>query len=297
MTGAPIQGQQLSTSAVSWTGEPTSTHTSWQRCSASGTACAAISGATSSTYRLAAADVGHTVRAVASATNSVGTGTVASGPTARVWTVAVTAPSSLFGKSRAIAVRYGTTAGGHAASYDVQYRVAAWNGGFGAFHAPAAWQHTTATKHTLTGSAGHEYCFRVRVRDSGGHVSPWSADHCAVVPLDDRSLAGSGWSRVTGSAYYLHTASRASKLGTELSVKKAKVDRVALLVSTCPTCGKLAVLVNGKVIATVNTHSSRTRNQQLLVLPRLKLTTATISLRVTTAGKRVVVDGLGVSRT
>ncbi len=50
----------------------------WQRCSTSGTECANISGATSSSYTPVMADVGGTVRAVVEATNSVGKASAAS---------------------------------------------------------------------------------------------------------------------------------------------------------------------------------------------------------------------------
>ena len=85
VSGTAEQGDTLTTSNGSWSGSPTSYGYQWQRCSSS---CSNISGATSSSYTLAAADVGDTVRSVVTATNAGGstpadsaqTGTVSAPP-------------------------------------------------------------------------------------------------------------------------------------------------------------------------------------------------------------------------
>lgn len=59
----------LTTTDGTWSGEPTGYSVQWQRCSAAGTSCANISGATAAKYRLTAADTGHTVRSVVTAHN------------------------------------------------------------------------------------------------------------------------------------------------------------------------------------------------------------------------------------
>ena len=89
VTGATTQGQTLSTSNGSWGGSPTSYSYQWRRCDTNGANCSDISGASQSSYTLAAADVGHTIRAVVTATNAGG-----STPATSNQTAAVTAPSS-----------------------------------------------------------------------------------------------------------------------------------------------------------------------------------------------------------
>jgi hypothetical protein len=84
ISGAAAQGQTLSTSDGSWTGRPTSFAYRWQDCDTAGNGCTDIAGATSSTYRLAATDVGHTIRAVVTATNAVGSTEASSDKTAVV---------------------------------------------------------------------------------------------------------------------------------------------------------------------------------------------------------------------
>lgn len=85
ISGTAVEGQSLTrTSDGTWTGTPTSTARQWRRCDAAGATCAAITGATGTSYTLAPADVGRTIRLQVSATNARGTGTGESAPTAVV---------------------------------------------------------------------------------------------------------------------------------------------------------------------------------------------------------------------
>jgi len=82
ISGAAKQGEKLTVSNGVWSGTTPMTFAyQWQRCDAAGKNCDTISDATSSTYTLAAADVGHTVLAAVKATNSLGTQTGFTKPT------------------------------------------------------------------------------------------------------------------------------------------------------------------------------------------------------------------------
>src|SRR5205814_1477123 len=82
ITGSPVEGQTLTASPGSWTGNPAPTFTyQWQRCDTQGANCANITGATSTTYTLATADVGSTLVVQATASNPSGNATAASAPT------------------------------------------------------------------------------------------------------------------------------------------------------------------------------------------------------------------------
>jgi hypothetical protein len=73
VSGSAQQGAQLTASPGSWTGSAPLTYAyQWQRCDAGGSSCSNIAGATSSTYVLAAADVGATVRVTVTASNTAG---------------------------------------------------------------------------------------------------------------------------------------------------------------------------------------------------------------------------------
>ena len=81
ITGSPVVGQTLTTSNGTWTGNPTSDAYQWQRCSSS---CSSISGATSSSYTLQAADVGDTIDVIVTAINTGGSTPATSAETATV---------------------------------------------------------------------------------------------------------------------------------------------------------------------------------------------------------------------
>ncbi|HTN23711.1 MAG TPA: hypothetical protein VL120_06960, partial [Solirubrobacteraceae bacterium] len=83
VSGTAREGQVLTATQGTWKGTPTIAYAyGWERCSA-GT-CAAIPGESAATYRLAAADVGTTVRATVTASNAGGSTTVPSAQTATV---------------------------------------------------------------------------------------------------------------------------------------------------------------------------------------------------------------------
>ena len=72
VSGGTVQGVTLSTTTGSWANSPVGYTYQWQDCNLSGSSCSNISGATGSTYTLAAADVGDTVDAVVTASNTGG---------------------------------------------------------------------------------------------------------------------------------------------------------------------------------------------------------------------------------
>src|SRR3712207_4813834 len=87
VTGSAREGQVLSAAKGTWTGTPTITYAyQWHRCS--GATCTTIDGATDTTYRLAPADTGSTIRVAVTASNAGGdtsawsahTATIAPGP-------------------------------------------------------------------------------------------------------------------------------------------------------------------------------------------------------------------------
>jgi hypothetical protein len=95
ITGTAKDGQTLTSTTGTWTGTTTLTYArQWRRCDSAGANCADISGATATTYVLAAADVGTTIRVVLTASNSAGNASATSTATAAV-TAAAPANSAL----------------------------------------------------------------------------------------------------------------------------------------------------------------------------------------------------------
>jgi hypothetical protein len=112
--------QTLSIGTGSWTESPTGYAYQWQRCDKSGANCAPIEGAIAPTYVIRAADLGSTLRAAVTASNSAGPSTPAtSAPTAVVEQNAATfgktslgASSDVYAANRKRVSRYALTVEG-----------------------------------------------------------------------------------------------------------------------------------------------------------------------------------------
>jgi len=182
------------------------------------------------------------------------------------------------------------------ASYDVRYRRAAWNSAFGAL---VTWKSGTTTDWaTFTASPGYTYCFGVRANDTDGGHSAWTAETCTAVPLDDRSLTRSGsWSAGTGAAYYRSTYLRSSTAGTSLTRTGVVAKRIALVATTCSTCGAVKVYWGSTLLKTISLYSRTTVNQKLIAVTTFSSArTGTLKIKVASSGKRVIVDGVAIRR-
>src|SRR6185436_19745423 len=90
VSGSPVDGQTLTATAGSWSGNGLAYAYQWRRCAAGGS-CVDIAGATGSSYTLTGADVGSFVAVVVTATNAGGS---ASAVSAAVGAVTAAAPDS-----------------------------------------------------------------------------------------------------------------------------------------------------------------------------------------------------------
>jgi alpha-tubulin suppressor-like RCC1 family protein len=197
----------------------------------------------------------------------------------------------------AIPLHWSATSLAPVTSYDVRYRRAAWNGDFG----PAVtWLRATAdTGATFAGSPGSTYCFGVRARDADGGASPWTAaGKCTAVPLDDRSLSrSSGWTAGTGSSYYRSTYLRSATAGAKLTRTGVVARRIALLATTCPTCGTAKVYWGSTLLKTISLHSDTIINRKLIAVKTFDYArTGTLSIKVSSSGKKVIIDGVAIRR-
>ncbi|MBD0317893.1 MAG: S8 family serine peptidase [Thermoleophilia bacterium] len=115
IAGTPEEGSTLTVSNGVWSGAtPLAFSYQWQRCDLAGAACMNIAGAGTSAYRVAAVDVGATLRAVVTATNVGGSTSAVSAATA-----VVSRPPDV----RAPVVRALTSSGRHGRRVRLSYRV------------------------------------------------------------------------------------------------------------------------------------------------------------------------------
>ena len=172
--------------------------------------------------------------------------------------------------------------------YDVRYTRQTATAAYAALVATGA--GTTATSLTLKLAAGSTYCFSVRAADRAGNTSAWSAARCTTAPLDDRSLSRYSFSAVTGSAYYLGTAATTTSYHATLATSLTRRP-LYVVAMTCPTCGSIEVRKGTTRVAVISLVSSSTVYRRVFALP---VTTAGggVSIRTTTTGKRVTVDGI-----
>jgi hypothetical protein len=180
--------------------------------------------------------------------------------------------------------------------YDVRFRRASWNGSFGSF----SYQSTSKPTLALPVAAGSTYCFSVRARDALGYASTsWSPERCTAVPLDDRSLTRHGpWTSTTGSAYYLSTSSRSSAYGASLVRTSVKARRIAIVATTCPTCGSIRVYWGATLVRTISLRSSTTANgRTIAVVAFTSVRSGTVTVKVATSRRNVLIDGIAISRT
>ncbi len=207
MSGSAVEGQTLSASSGTWSGSPTSFAYQWEDCSTAGEACANIGGATSSSYKLASGDVGHTLRVVVTASNAGGstnassaaTGTVV--PPAPVNTVLPSVSGSAV-EGQSLAASSGTWSGSPT-SFAYQWEDCNTSGGACVNISGA----TSSSYELRSGDVGHALRVVVTASNPGGSTKAFSAATGTVVPLPPTNTVPPS---VTGSAVEGQTLSASS---------------------------------------------------------------------------------------
>jgi hypothetical protein len=177
VSGTPVQGDTLTTSNGSWSGSPTGYTYALQDCNSTGLSCTNISGATLSSYKLQASDVGSTIRSVVTATNSVGSATVSSAPTGVVAAASaptVTTVPSISGtaqQGQVLTVSNGSWSGTAPISYAYQWQQDGTTNISGA---------TSSTYTAQASDVGHTLDVVVSATNGAGSASATSNSTAAV---------------------------------------------------------------------------------------------------------------------
>jgi thermitase len=190
-----------------------------------------------------------------------------------------------------------TDAGSGVKSYDVRYERAAYNGAFGPW---TTWKSgITTSGATFASRPGNSYCLQVRARDKALNVSAWSSSRCTTFPVNDTSLyASAGWSRLKASNRYLGTDTYTTRLNATLALPKAFFRRIDLVATVCSGCGSVAVYFGSVYYGTfsLNAKSFGTRHLVLVRSSTHMNGPSTVTIKVVTSGKPVMIEGLSLFR-
>jgi chitodextrinase len=183
ISGTAQEGQTLTVNPGAWTGTaPISYSYQWLRCDQGGNNCASISGADATSYELSASDVGSTIEAAVTASNSASSSTATSAPTAVVVvaapdTQAPTAPGNL---SVSAATQATIAIGWSAASDNIGVA------GYDLFLNGTNVAKTTGTSYTFSGlSCATSYTLAVDAFDAAGNHSAKSSVSAATGACSD----------------------------------------------------------------------------------------------------------------
>ena len=209
---------------------------------------------------------------------------------------AVVADLEDFQLGAAVDLAWSASEGEPSLTFDVRYRRAPSTGSFGSF---VTWRSGTAgVGEPFTGQMGSTYCFSARGVGADLQAGPWGPESCTALPLDDDALVPGGtWSHRSVPDAYGGDLMQTSTKGSKLTKANVKASRLALVATTCPTCGSAKVLWNGVVVARVSLASAVAQTSALIPLASFDAVgTGTVKLVVTSSGKPVKIEGLGVGR-
>ena len=181
--GLAQQGQALSATNGAWSNSPTSYSYQWERCDTGGAACANIAGASANGFVPSAADIGHTLRVVVTASNAGGSTPATSGQTSTVLIAAPvnnTAPA-IAGSAVQAQVLSASTGGwqNSPAAFTYQWLQCDATGNGCASIAGA----TASSYAPVAADAGHALRVSVTASNAGGSSSATSAQTQAVIGL------------------------------------------------------------------------------------------------------------------
>ena len=183
ISGEVKDEKTLTASAGTWTGSPTITYSyQWESCNTAGESCTNISGATSSTYTVAHAQVGDTMRVKETAKNSAGEASVSSAATA---TVAASGPANsvlpvIAGEAKdekTLTASAGTWTGSPTITYAYQWE-SCNTAGESCTNISGATSSTYTVAHE---QVGHTLRVKVTAKNTAGEASASSAQTGTVV--------------------------------------------------------------------------------------------------------------------
>jgi hypothetical protein len=199
LSGKAVQGQTLSVTPGEWTSSASSVSYAWQRCNANGRICTAIAGATSATYVPVAADVGHALAALVTATASGKTQaaySVASDAIAAPPVLAATTAPAVTGTLNVGQQLAGTT-GQWTGTAPIAYAFQWYRCDAGGAHCSSVHGATKPTYRLVKADAGKTIGFTVTATDATAAKQPAYASLVGPVAASTATLASTAQPKVT----------------------------------------------------------------------------------------------------
>jgi hypothetical protein len=179
VTGVPIAGKPLQVTTGAWSPMPTSVTYAWQRCNANGRICAAIAGATSSSYLVAPDDMGHALVALVQATFGTTTQAALSTATAAAIGNDITGPTHNANPSVSGIAESGSQLTGSAGIWtgigSVRYAYQWYRCDDSGAHCSSIHGATKSTYHSVAKDVGDTLAFAVRATDSTGTAAAYAS--------------------------------------------------------------------------------------------------------------------------
>ena len=118
------------------------------------------------------------------------------------------------------------------------------------------------------------------------------------MPLDDRSLSRVGaWTAGTSSSFYRSTFVRSSSSTAKLVRTGVVARRIAIVATTCPTCGTVKVYWGSTLLRTIKLTSATTVNRKLIAVTTVTSDRkGTLTIKVSSTGRKVIIDGVAIRR-
>ena len=201
-------------------------------------------------------------------------------------------PSKPFQSSRTFTVGWG----GGTGSYDVRYREARRKRKFGD---PVQWQSSIIGREaTFEGRPGSTYCFSVGAIETGRSATSFSRESCTAVPLDDRRLQHEGpWKERKKGSAYLGTVSRSNEQGAALVKHRVKAREIAIVATACKRCGRVRAFFNGTPIGNAKLRAKKRATTRIYELGQFgRVRRGTLRVVIVTDGRKVQIEGIGISR-
>lgn len=204
--------------------------------------------------------------------------------------VSLTAPTAAIQLSRAFPIYWAVSDSSPVPTQRILMSKASTAQSFGWY---SVWAQQASPGVTFTGASGWTYCFVIEAIDAAGNRST-SPARCTAVPVDDRWISSSRFSKRFVSGFFDNTGSVASSSGATLTLSNVRARRIDMRVQMCRACRYIDVYWNGRRIKQMSLYTTDPRMISVSLASFASMQVGTLKLVVTSPV--IVVDSIGVSQ-